>query len=158
MSTHVPVESRTARVPAALADLLVGGALAGVAVWFLIGARQLSEGPGADPGTFPGGAALLLLIASTVLMVKAVATLARRVTSDRLEFRRPLALLAGIISVAAFPFAMGAFGFYPTVAVWMPLFLWLANTRRVPVIIGTTIGFLVFTKLVFEITLGTPLP
>jgi hypothetical protein len=67
-------------------------------------------------------------------------------------------VLLGIVLLIAFPFMMDAFGYYIAMAIFLSAFLYVAN-RRNPIAIALYVGgFLLFTKLVFEMMLGTPLP
>jgi hypothetical protein len=73
-------------------------------------------------------------------------------------FERPLATVCGIGLVLAFPGLVGALGFYPAAALWLPAFALAAGLRPWQWIAGVTAGLLLFARVVFEGLFGTPLP
>ena len=72
--------------------------------------------------------------------------------------RRPWRVVIGMVLLLIFPYGMRHLGYYPTMAVWLAAFFWLADYRRPVGIVACVAGFLVFTKIVFEYLLSTPIP
>ena len=64
----------------------------------------------------------------------------------------------GIALIIAFPVVMARFGYYPAMGLLIPSLLWVAGYRRPLGFVLYTVGFLVFTKLVFGLILKVPLP
>ena len=71
---------------------------------------------------------------------------------------RPLAVLAAILLICGYPALISAVGYYLATAIWMVPFLLLAGMRRPVGIVASVAGFLLFTKVLFQMVLGTPLP
>ena len=78
--------------------------------------------------------------------------------ADPIEIRHPAAVLLAVVLVAAYPTLLAYLQYYLATALWLPPFLWLAGMRRSLGIVLTTAGFLLFTKVLFQMALGTPLP
>jgi hypothetical protein len=135
--------------------------LVALSVWFLLEARGLAEeytDGSVGAATFPTAIAFLLVLAASGLVFRSAKRLVARAFEHPVEIRRPLSILAGIVLVALFPSAMETLGYYPTAAVWLVLFGYMASVRRPLHLGGLTAGFLLFTWVVFEKILGTPLP
>jgi hypothetical protein len=141
-------------------EILIGGALCGVAGWFWVAAGDIpDEGePGIGPTAFPMGLALCLGAAALILVGGAVRRIASRRFGPESVTGRPLYVLAGIALVAAFPAVMMRFGYYPAMGLLVPSLLWVAGYRKLLGILLYTAGFLAFTKLVFGLILKVPLP
>lgn len=140
-------------------DIVAGATLASLAAWFLIQARAIpSEGDAIGATTFPNGLAVMLGLAALGLVAAAIWRLARGQHEEDIVIRRPLTVFIGAVLLGAFPAAMERVGYYPVMAVFLAIFLWIADCRRPVVIAGLVVGFLLFTKVVFEMILLTPLP
>lgn len=107
------------------------------------------------PAAFPEGVALLLGGCSLFMIGRAAA---HWHAPERVRVERPGSVLAAMMLVVSYPVLIEHLGFYPATGLWLVPLLWVAGCRSMPVIGGCAIGFLVFTKLVFEMLLGTPLP
>jgi hypothetical protein len=153
---HAPVM----RIRLEWADLAVGSALLAVAVWFLVQSLSLEDFSGTAIGSadFPRGVAALLAFGVAVLLASAGWRLAHHLRAHEITVRRPWRVVAGMAMLLAFPFAMSRLGYYPTMAVWLAAFFWLADYRRPVAVIACVAGFLAFTKIVFEYLLSTPIP
>lgn len=153
---HAPVM----RIGLEWADLAVGSALLAVAVWFLVQSFWLEDFSGTAIGSadFPRGVAALLALGVAVLLTSAGWRLAHHIREHTITVRRPLRVAAGMVLLLIFPFAMSRLGYYPTMAVWLAAFFWLADYRRPVAILACVAGFLAFTKIVFEYLLSTPIP
>ena len=141
-------------------DILIGSGVFGVAAWFWIAAADIAdEGePGIGPTAFPKGLALCLGAAALVLIGRAAMRIAARRFDEESVTGRPLYVLAGIALIIAFPVVMARFGYYPAMGLLIPSLLWVAGYRRPLGFVLYTVGFLVFTKLVFGLILKVPLP
>ena len=153
---HAPV----LRIRLEWADLAVGSALLAVAVWFLVQSFWLEDFSGTAIGSadFPRGVAALLALGVAVLLTSAGWRLARHLRTHTISVRRPWRVAGGMAMLLVFPFAMSRLGYYPTMAVWLAAFFWLADYRRPVAIVACVAGFLAFTKIVFEYLLSTPIP
>ncbi|MBD3764779.1 MAG: tripartite tricarboxylate transporter TctB family protein [Rhodobacterales bacterium] len=144
------------KLPTAWFEAVVFVALAATGLWFVIGALDMPKSRAAfDPGTFPmlmGGG----LMACSLLQV--IVSLRGRSAAGQTMIERPLAVVTAALLLAAFPHAIEALGYYAVTIVWVPVLSLVAGLRS-PVAIGiTTLIVLFLAKVVFEMTLGTPLP
>ncbi len=148
------------RIRLAWADLAGGAALLAVALWFLVQSFRLEDYSGTAIGSadFPRGVAALLALGVAILLGTAGWRLAHHLREHTIAVRRPLRVAAGMLLLLVFPFAMSRLGYYPTMAVWLAAFFWLADYRRPVAVVACVAGFLAFTKIVFEYLLSTPIP
>jgi hypothetical protein len=148
------------RVRAEWADLLVGLALLGVTAYFLAASFNLEDYSGGAIGSadFPRGVALLLGLCLLFLFGGIIWRFARHIRQHAIVVRQPVKVAAGMLLLLVFPVAMRQVGYYPTMAVWLAAFLWLADYRRPVGMFFCIAGFLAMTKLVFEYMLSTPIP
>jgi hypothetical protein len=139
-------------------DLLVGSALLATAAWFYITGSQLDDysGPGIGAADFPQGLAALLGLGVLVILVGATRRLASNKNPRFIVVRRYGHVGIGMALLVAFPALMKAVGYYPAMTAWLAAFLVLAGIRHPLHVVGYVAGFLVFTKVVFEMILGTP--
>lgn len=141
-------------------DVIAGGALLAMAVTFWVLGARIDDGGGGGIGAadFPRGLALLLGIASFVLLANGVRHVLGRRTGHLIEIGRPGRVIAGMVLMGAFAPAMRAFGYYPTMAVFLAVLLWIADCRRPLPLLACVAGFLIFSRVVFETLLSIPLP
>jgi hypothetical protein len=144
----------------ALLDVIFGVALTLLAVALWIGADYIEDGSSGlmGPAGFPRGVALILG-ATTLLM--AISGGLRLRSGSRDEFvtvEQPIPILANIVLVIAYPLLIGTFGYYVATGPWLVVLLFAAGNRKPLPMIAYAAGFLVFTKLVFEMLIGIPLP
>lgn len=141
-------------------DLLVGIALIAAALWFFVTAGALEDFSGEAIGAadFPQGIAVLLVLGVIALILGAVRRIASGGERHVVVIRRYGHVALGMVLLVSFPFLMGTFGFYAAMTPWLAAMLVLAGERRPVHVVGYVAGFLLFTKVVFEMTLGTPLP
>lgn len=146
-------------VPTQWGEIVGALALIGLAGWFLIESQSLSGSitTSIGPATFPIGIAILLMLTALASLGSAVKRLLANQQEPHIQVRRPVVIGFAVILLCAFPYAMATFGYYPTMGIWLFPFAWAANVRKPLPLIGVVIGFLLFSKLVFEILLGTPL-
>lgn len=151
--------AREITIRSELGDIVAGLGLAGVAAWFLVQALALPDYSGTAIGAadFPMGLATLLLVGALALFAGAVWRLATGHSGESSTIRRPLRVLLGGILLLAFPLMMSFAGYYAAMAIFLASFLYLADVRRPLLLLGCVAGFLLFTKVVFEMILQTPL-
>lgn len=143
-------------LPGHVYDLIVFAGLAGMGVWFLVGALGIEGGRSAvDPGTVPmiAGGLLVALCAAG-----AAQSLRTRRSSQEVEVARPLQVLLAMTLILVFPPAIDRFGYYITAALWIPAMAWVAGARAWTTCLLVTGAVLALARFVFEMTLGTPLP
>jgi hypothetical protein len=141
-------------------DLVVGIGLVVLAAAFWLGAAQFDETDttGIGAATFPRGIAVLLGVAAVLLAARACAALSGRLPTGIKITERPGHVAAGMGLVILFPVLMTNLGFYIGSALWMPALFIVAGYRKPLRIVMLTAGFLAFTKVAFEMTLGVRLP
>lgn len=149
----------TLRLRSEWGDLFVGIALLGLAIWFVVTANALDDysGEGIGAADFPTGIAALLLIGTLLIVLGALRRLATGTYHGAIAIRRYGHVLLGMVLLCAFPFLMESFGYYLAMAVWLAAFLVLCGVRHLLHVAAYVGGFLLFTKLVFGVLLGTPL-
>lgn len=157
---RVTPEAGTFSLSLEIGDIAVGLALTALASWFFFQASILPDFSGTAIGAadFPKGLAALLGLTSIVFAGAGVRRLISGHVKERVTVRQPIRVLLGIVLLIVFPLMMDAFGYYPAMAIFLSAFLYVANCRSPIAIVLYVGGFLLFTKLVFEMLLGTPLP
>jgi hypothetical protein len=146
-------------VKAEAGDIVAGLGLAAVATWFLVEAIMLPDYSGTAIGAadFPEGLAVLLLLVSFGLVAAAVWRLTAGYAGEPSIIRRPLRVAIGALLLVAFPTMMAFAGYYIAMAIFLAAFLYLADITRPLLLLACVAGFLLFTKVVFEMILQTPL-
>lgn len=141
-------------------DALAGAALLAFAVTFWVLGADIDDGGGYGVGaaTFPRGIALLLGIGALVLLANGLVHLFGPPSGHRVTIGRPLHVIAGMGLMLAFAPAMRHLGYYPTMGVFLAALLWVADCRRLLHILAYVAGFLLFSRIVFEMILSIPLP
>ena len=156
---HRPVSPAvTARIPAALANGAGAALLLALAAFMWLGAADIEGGGNGlvGPDGFPRLIAALLGAGSLALLLLSIRDLRRGVAP--IVITRPLAVAGAIVLVALYPVLITVLGFYAATVIWMVPFLLLAGMRSLIGIAASVAGFLLFTKVLFEMVLGTPLP
>jgi len=150
----------TWNIPAPLLNGIGGLALLGMAGWLWIGASYI-DGAGdglMGPDGFPRAIAVLLAATSLMVVAQAVRSAVSVALSAPIQIKRPVCVLLAIVLVAAYPLLVTHLHYYIGTAIWLVPFLWLSGMRKPVGIALTTAGFLLFTKVLFQTVLGTPLP
>lgn len=160
---HSPAElppAPVANISLELGDIVVGLTLVAVAAWFFIASYDIPDFSGTSIGAadVPRGLAVLLALGSLGLIGAAAWRLASSRPGPAMTVRRPLRVATGAALLAAFPVLMSWAGYYPAMAVFLAAFLYLADYRKPVPLLIVVVGFLAFTKVVFEMILQTPLP
>lgn len=155
-----PMHARELKVPAALADMLVGWLMLAFAIALWVGAGAFAPGAwhAQGPGTFPRGISLLLGVCSLLLLGRALHAWRAGTRPVVVAVRRPRAVVLAMALAAAYPPLIQALGYYPATAVWLPVLLWVAGCRKLKVVVLASLGFLLFSRIVFQQLLGTPMP
>ena len=151
--------TRVAHVSAPLMNAVGALLLLALAGWLWIGAGDI-ESVGGDvlgPDAFPRLVAALLGGCCLVLLGQAASGAMSR-SGTSIAISRPIQVLAAVVLVCVYPPMIGWLGYYPATAVWMVPFLLLAGMRKPVGIAASAAGFLVFTKVLFQMVLGIPLP
>lgn len=140
-------------------DLLVGLGILATAIWFFVTSTALDDysGEGIGAADFPKGIAALLGIGVFVICLGAMRRLASGGDGRMLHIRRYGHVAGGILLLVSFPALMTSVGYYLAMAVWLAAFLVLCGVRNPIHVGGYVVGFLLFTKVVFGMLLGTPL-
>ena len=149
------------RISAAKSDLAGGVALFALAAWLWHGAADIdvASAGGVGPAFFPRAVAILLAGGSLLLILQGAAPRLFGIRPDKtVQVQRPGNVLAAIVIVIIYASFLGRLTYYPATALLLPCMLWVSGLRRPLGIAACTIGFLVFTKILFETLLGTPLP
>ena len=110
------------------------------------------------PAGFPRGVALLLGFSSLLMTARGALALCSPSRGDEIGIDRPVAVLLTMGLVVSYPVLITTFGYYVTTGPWLAALLFVSGNRKILPIIGCSIGFLIFTKLVFQVVIGIPLP
>lgn len=144
-----------------IGDIAVCLLFLAVAAWFYVTAANIPDYSGTfiGPDDFPRGLALIFAGFSLALLGRAVLLLLKGgYDGEWVLVERPLRVAAGMVLLALFPFLMEHIGFYIAMALWLPAFFVVADYTRPITVIVCTATFIAFTKVVFEMLLGTPIP
>ncbi len=147
------------RLPAFALDAAVGAVMLGIALWFWLEAAAIeSRSRGLmSPLAFPKGISAMLALCA-VLMIGRSLVPAARAGSATVAVERPWFVLAAMGMAILYPLLLGWLGYYLATGLWLPPFLWIAGYRRPVGLAVATLGFLVFTRVIFQQVLGTPMP
>lgn len=148
------------RLSAPVLDIVIGAILVAMAVWLWIqvGAIDSRSTGLMGPTSFPHAIAVLLGGSALILMLRAARALGPGRRASFVTVRRPSAVVCAIAMSVIYPLLVGALGYYIATALWLPPLLWIAGYRRPLGVLACSAGFLVFTWVVFQHVLGTPMP
>jgi len=148
------------RLRSAVLDVIFGVALSLLALAFWIGADYVEGGSHGLMGStgFPRGVSLLLGTTTLLMAIRGALQLRAGSNVELIAIDQPLAILANIVLVTAYPILISTFGYYVATGPWLVLLLFASGNRKPLAMIAYATGFLVFTKLIFEILIGVPLP
>lgn len=146
------------RLPAFVLDAGIGAVMLGIALWFWLAAASIeSQSRGLmSPLAFPKGISAMLGLCAVLMIVRSLMPAAR--TPGIVAVERPWFVFAAMGMAILYPLLISWLGYYLATGVWLPPFLWIAGYRRPVGIALGTLGFLVFTRVVFQQVLGTPMP
>jgi hypothetical protein len=147
-------------VRVALLDVIFGVALTLLALALWIGADYIEGGSSGlmGPAGFPRGVALILGATTLLMTIRGALRLRSGSPDEFVTVDQPTAILANIVLVIVYPVLISIFGFYVATGPWLIVLLFAAGNRKPLPMIAYAVGFLVFTKLVFEMLIGIPLP
>ena len=157
----VDLTASVVRISAAKSDVAAGAAFFGLAAWLWHGAADIEfvSSNGVGPAFFPRAVAILLAAGSVLLVLQGLAPRWFGIRAEKtIQVQRPGSVLAAIVIVIVYASLLRPLTYYPATALLLPCMLWAAGLRRPVAIAACTIGFLAFTKILFETVLGTPLP
>jgi Tripartite tricarboxylate transporter TctB family len=148
----------TVRISSAVLDIAVALFFLAVAAWFFVGAADLppSERAWVGPATFPQAIAILLALCALVLGAGGLNRL-RTLTATWTTVDHPAAVGVAIAALVLFPVTMEYLGYYIATAALLVVMLIIGRVRGWLLCAATVLGFLAFTKLVFEMLLNVRL-
>lgn len=151
--------SGTLRLRASLLDVAGGLLFLTMAVWLWLGAAHIDESSEGliGPAGFPRGIAILLGGSALLMLLQGLNAVRSR-QSAQVTVDRPLSVLAAMVLVIIYPILITELGYYVATGLWLLPFLWIAGCRKPITIVLSAGGFLVFTKVLFQMVLGIPLP
>ena len=151
--------ARVALLPAALMNALGAALLLALAVWLWLGAADIeTTGDGAlGADSFPRLVAALLGAGCLALLAQSVRGMMAG-AGGGIAVSRPLQVLAAAGLVCLYPALIGWLGYYLATPLWMAPFLVLAGMRSPLGIAASVAGFLLFTKVLFQMALAIPMP
>lgn len=155
---HPPEKNAT--ISHELADIILSLTLIAGSAWYVWTASNFpTRGSSwAQAHSFPFGIGYLTILTCLILTLFAVLRIIKKQPLTPVTIGHPWRVAIGMICTITYPLVLPEFGFYLTSALFTGLFGYVAGIRKIIPLLTITLGFLVFTKLVFEQTLGTPLP
>lgn len=158
-TSSAPPRTRVLHLPAFVLDAGIGAVMLGVALWFWLEAATIqSQSRGLmSPVAFPKAISAMLGLCAVLMIARSLAP-SSRAAAGELSIERPWFVLAAMGMTILYPLLINGLGYYLATGIWLPPFLWIAGYRRPVGIALATLGFLVFTRVVFQQILGTPMP
>ncbi|NLC21867.1 MAG: tripartite tricarboxylate transporter TctB family protein [Halomonadaceae bacterium] len=143
-----------------IADLVAASILVTGSIWYIVEAMSFPTRGSAwvQAHTFPIGIGILGILSALVLGLLAIRRIQTKQHQELVEVHKPLVVFAGLACTVLYALLLNWLGFYLTSALFTTALGYAAGIRKIGLLVALTLGFLVFTKLVFELTLGTPLP
>ncbi len=148
-------------IPSVVLEGAVGVFMLALAAWFWFESYSIETRTPSSlsgPVAFPRGVAAMLAVCSALLVWRAVVARLRTGQSRIIPVERPLPVLAAMGLVVLYPLLLEWLGYYVATGLWLPVLLWVSGYRRPLGLALVSLGFLAFTKVVFQQALGTPLP
>ena len=141
-------------------DVLFGVLLVLFAVALWIGADYIEGGSHKlmGPAGFPRGVALILGFSSFLMTIRGLLALRAGAHGEEIRIDQPLAVIINMALIIVYPILITTFGYYVATGPWLVALLFASGNRKILPIIAYAVGFLVFTKLVFQMMIGVPLP
>lgn len=157
-STRVP--GRVLRVPARVLDASIGAVMLAIALWFWLEAAAIQSHSRSlmGPVAFPKAISALLALCALLMIGRSLAPSRLAAAAAAVSVERPWFVLAAMGMTIAYPLLIGALGYYLATALWLPPFLWISGYRQPFGMVFGTLGFLIFTRVIFQHVLGTPMP
>ncbi|MEL7568696.1 MAG: tripartite tricarboxylate transporter TctB family protein [Dehalobacterium sp.] len=142
-----------------VAEIISGGLFLGFAGWFL---NQTLKFPAPlnpfDVGSaaFPKLITITILFLSIILIIQGIR--GYNTNLHKIIIKRQYRVIISIVTLVIYVILMPVLGYYISTFIFMILMLILAGEWKVKNVVLITIGFLLFSKLGFEILLNVPLP
>ncbi len=152
---------RVLTIPSVVLDSAIGVLMLAVALWFWFGAASIqTRSPFSlvGPAAFPRAISALLAVCSLLFIGRSVASRLRTGISTKIAIDKPAHVFVAMALVVVYPLLIDTLRYYIATGLWLPVFLWVSGYKRPLGIVLVSIGFLVFTKIIFDKILGTPLP
>lgn len=148
------------RLPAFLLDAGIGAVMLAIALWFWFGSAAIqSQSRGLmSPIAFPRAISAMLVLCAVLLLARSLVPGRLAEASALVSVERPWFVLAAMGMTILYPLLMASLGYYLATALWLPPFFWIAGYRKPVGVALATAGFLVFTRVIFQHVLGTPMP
>lgn len=148
------------RLPAFVLDAGIGAVMLAIGLWFWFGAGWIqSQSRGLmSPIAFPRAISAMLVLCAVLLIARSLAPGRLAKASALVSVERPWFVLAAMGMTILYPLLMASLGYYLATALWLPPFFWIAGYRKPVGVALATAGFLVFTRVIFQHVLGTPMP
>lgn len=152
--------ARILRVPAFALDAGVGTVMFVIALWFWVEAAAIqSHSRGLmGPVAFPKGISAMLGLCALLLIGRSCLPSRAAAAAATVSMERPWFVLAAMGMTIAYPLLIGSLGYYLATGLWLPPFLWITGYRKPVGMALATLGFLVFTRVIFQHVLQTPMP
>ena len=110
------------------------------------------------PAGFPRGVALIFGAVSLLMAARGAVELRFERRAAMVEIAQPLAVFAAMTVAVAYPVLLGYFNYYLVTGPWLVVLFFITGIRKPAPMLLCAAGFLIFTKLVFEMLMGIPLP
>ena len=155
-----PSGSRVISIRYPLLDVIIGVVMALMALSLWIGAAYIEKTtPGLrGPADFPRGIALIFGTVSLLMAARGAIALRSGGDVEMVTFRQPVAVLISMALVIVYPFLLNHLGYYLATGPWLLVLMFVTGYRKPLPMVLCAAGFLIFTKAVFEMLIGIPLP
>jgi len=145
-------------VTLALAEIISGILFMSLAGWFLLQAHNFPPPLNAmdvGPAVFPQIIAAAIVLFALALLIQGIKTIP---VSKKVSIKRGKYLIGSIALIIGYALVIPFSGYYIATALYIPVLLYFAGTRKWQVISIITVAFIIFAKAGFEILLKVPLP
>jgi hypothetical protein len=155
----LPPGMTTARLPAPILNGVGALLLLALSAWLWTGAAGIEGADGSleAPDGFPRLVSALLALSCLLLLIQSARGVLSR-SAAVISIPRPAPVVMALVLVCLYPLLIEVAGYYVATAIWMVPFLLVAGMRNALGIFASVAGFLIFTKVLFQLVLGTPLP
>lgn len=159
-STDSSVPEKFYKIRSETADIGLALVLISASIWYIWTASNFPTRGSSwvQASTFPTGIGYLTIISCLALILFALIRIIRNQPLKVITIGHPWRVVIGMICTLIYPSILPALGFYVTSALFTGVFGYVAGIRKIIPLLAVTLGFLAFTKIVFEQILGTPLP
>lgn len=141
-------------------EIISGGLFFALAGWFLTKAIRFPPPLNTidvGPGAFPKLISVAILIMSALLIAQGIIGL-KKGTSTTIIIKRRNKMIGSVVTLVLYVVSMPMIGYYLSTAICLPVLLVTAEERKWKSVLLLTVGFLLFSKVGFEMLLDVPLP